>query len=122
MKSTASNLAILSLIAITFSFVGCRSSVVAEQEPTHVAEPSVQPETPKAFQPSPAVPNLQAEITDDRFKTTSSDIGKFDFRNFTYPLPRAWQHPDGKEITLENGKVKPVTVDIEEEMSNEEKA
>lgn len=77
--------------------------------------------TPSAS-PSPEIPNLQTEITDDRFKTTNSELGKFDFRNFTYPLPRGWQHPETKEITLENGKVKAVAVDIDEDMSDEIRA
>jgi hypothetical protein len=127
MKSFASNLAVLSLMAIAFALTGCRSSVEAEQQPSNIAEQqTAQPEQPRAFQPpapaSPALPNLQAEITDERFKTTNSELGKFDFLNFTYPLPRGWQHPDSAEITLENGKVKPVAVDIQEEMSDEEKA
>jgi hypothetical protein len=127
MKSFASNLAVLSLMAIAFVFTGCRSSVEAEHKPSNTAEQqAAQPEKPRAFQPptepSPSVPNLQTEITDERFKTTNSDIGKFDFLNFTFPLPRGWQHPESSEITLENGKVKPVAVHIEEEMSDEEKA
>jgi hypothetical protein len=68
------------------------------------------------------MPNLQAEILDDRGKTTTSPLGQFDFRNFTYPLPRGWQHPDGDEITLVNGKLEPKFKDIQEEMSPEEKA
>lgn len=35
--------------------------------------------------------------------TTNSPIGKFDFKNFTYPLPHGWQGTM-REITLENGK------------------
>ena len=127
MKHFRSNLAILSLIAIALAFSACRSSVEAGHQNSNTAEqPAVQTEQPRAYQPppepSPAVPNLQSEITDDRFKTTTSDIGKFDFRNFTYPLPRGWQHPDSAEIMLENGKVKPVAVDIHEDMPDEEKA
>src|SRR5215207_4126176 len=117
MKRSSSALALIT-IAVLLMSAGC--AVEAEQQQ------AAQPEQPRAFQPqpqsSPAVPDLQAEITDARFKTTSSDIGKFDFRNFTYPLPRGWQHPDSSEITLENGKVKPVAVDIQEEMTDEEKA
>jgi hypothetical protein len=84
-------------------------------------EPSKGFRSPAA-QPSPAIPNLQAEILDDRGKTTSSPLGTFDFRNFTYPLPRGWQHQDGDQITLFNGKLEPKFKDIQEEMSPEEKA
>ena len=103
----------------------CRSSVEAEKQNVNVAqEPAgvVESRPVIAPSPSPNFPNLQAEITDERFKTTNSDLGKFDFKNFTYPLPRGWQHPVEKEITLENGKVRPIAVDVDEDMSNEEKA
>lgn len=72
--------------------------------------------------PSPAIPNLQAEILDGRNKSTGSPIGSIDFKNFSYQLPRGWENPDGSEIRLVNGKVEPVSVDIDEDMTNEEKA
>lgn len=53
--------------------------------------------------PAPKFPNLQAEILDTRNKTTASPLGNFDFKNYTYPLPRGWQDPDGKNAILENG-------------------
>ncbi|MGH9946724.1 MAG: hypothetical protein ACRD6X_05950 [Pyrinomonadaceae bacterium] len=98
------------------------------RQPEEVAAPAPQTESPAAEftkqepSPSPAFPDLQVSITDDRFKSTNSEIGKFDFRNFTYPLPRGWQHPEAKEITLENGRVKPVAVGVGDDMSDEEKA
>ena len=52
----------------------------------------------------PAVPKLQGEILDGKNETTESALGRFDFKNFTYPLPRGWQDIDVQEITLENGK------------------
>ena len=115
------------LSIVVTSCWACRSSVEAgPQESNTTEQPVAQAEPPKASQPpaqaSPAVPTLQTEITDDRFKSTNADIGKFNFKNYTYPMPRGWQHPDGKEITLENGKVKPVEVVIDEEMPDEEKA
>lgn len=71
-----------------------------------------------------SVPDLQAEILDDRNKTTQSPIGNFDFKNFTYELPRGWQNPDGTtEITLTNGRVAPYQgPPTKEEMTDEEKA
>ena len=71
---------------------------------------------------SPEIPNLQAEILDGRGKTTNSPLGKFDFRNFTYPLPRGWQNPDGSDLTLVDGHVGPVRKDLDDEMSPDEKA
>lgn len=88
------------------------------------AAPSAVP-VAHGFQPPAAdsgIPNLQAEILDDRGKTTASPLGSFDFRNFTYPLPRSWQHQDGDEIVLQNGKLTPKFKDIQEEMTPEEKA
>ena len=71
---------------------------------------------------SPAVPNLQEALLDDRFRTTTSPFSEFDFKTHTFPLPRGWQHQDGDEITLINGKAEPTFKDIDEEMSPEEKA
>ena len=69
------------------------------------------------------IPNLQAELTDDRNKTTSSPIGQFDFKNYTYELPRGWQNPDGTtEITLTNGKVAPVEKNINDSMDDASRA
>ncbi len=53
--------------------------------------------------PEPTIPPLQKEILDERDSKTDSPLGKFDFKNFKYPLPRGWQDIDSKEITLENG-------------------
>lgn len=58
--------------------------------------------------PQSNIPTLQSEILDQKNSTDDSPIGKFDFKNFTYPLPRGWQDIDSKEITLENGE-RPMT-------------
>ncbi len=110
-------------IAVLLFLVSC-GSAEAERSSAPESAPATRP---KNFQeavaaPSPAMPDLQAEILDGRGKTTSSPLGQFDFRNFTYPLPRGWQHQDGDEIVLINGKLDPKFKDIEEEMSPEEKA
>lgn len=72
--------------------------------------------------PSPAIPNLQAEILDDRDKQTTSPLGSFDFMNYTYQLPRGWQNPDSAEITLIDGRVEPVAVDTDIGMDPDELA
>lgn len=54
--------------------------------------------------PTPKFPNTQAELLDDRNKTTTSPLGSFDFKNFTFPLPRGWQDSDGDDVELINGK------------------
>ena len=71
--------------------------------------------------PTPEIPDLQDEIGDARFRETTSPLGKFDFKNFTYPLPRGWQNPDGADITLVDGHVTPVSLAVNENMSDEER-
>lgn len=84
------------------------------------AEPAAPPEpTPE---PTPEIPDLQSEIADGRFRSTSSPLGSFDFLNYTYPLPRGWQNPDGSDIVLVNGKVAAVAGTASDDMSDDEKA
>jgi len=118
----ARDIAALLTIAVVFIASSCRTAVEAEPQNTTIAQQSPAPSSgPVANyqQPTSSFPNLQSEITDDRFKTANSEIGTFDFRNFTYPLPRGWQHPEAKDISLENGRVKPVAVNVSEDMSDE---
>lgn len=125
MKITIKDIAGLFAIAVLLFNISCDSRADATNASAAVEPSPVEPPRPQnspAAQASPAMPNLQAEILDDRGKTTSSPLGKFDFRNFTYPLPRGWQHPDGDEIVLQNGKLAPKFKDVDEEMSPEEKA
>lgn len=80
--------------------------------PTPVAMPS----------PTPAIPNLQAELLDESNKASKSPIAKFDFKNYTYELPRGWQNPDGStEITLKDGRVEPVDTNANTKASNKNK-
>lgn len=72
--------------------------------------------------PTAVIPNLQTELLDDRNKQTASPLGTFDFKNYTYPLPRGWQNPDNTDITLVNGRVEPVSVDTDVGMSPDELA
>lgn len=109
------------LVLLVSSF-GCAPKVEINQNiesPTDSPQQAAPKPTPL---PSPAIPNPQSEILDGRNKTTTSPIGKFDFRNYTYELPRGWQNPDGSEITLTDGRLAPVSVDVGDDMSNEQKA
>jgi hypothetical protein len=121
----ARDVAVLLGIVALLALASCRNEVEAEPQNASVieqAQPTPAESAANVQPPASNFPNLQAEIMDDRFKTPNSEIGQFDFRNFTYPLPRGWQHPEVKEITLGNGKVKPVAANVDEEMSNEAKA
>lgn len=104
-------------------FSGCGSQIEPAQnvEARVTIIPSANPSQPTPL-PSPGIPDLQAELVDDRSITTSSLIGNFDFKNFTYDLPRGWENPDGSGITLTDGRVAPVAVDITNKMSDEERA
>ena len=73
------------------------------------AEPTV-PIVSDTPSPTPEMPNLQAEILDNRYTTTNAPISKIDFTNFTYPFPRGWQDIDSREFTLVGGK-RPVSTD-----------
>ena len=71
---------------------------------------------------SPARPNLQSELLDDRYKKTNSPIGAVDFKSYSYPLPHGWQNPDGSDLTLTNGKLDPVGADTDIGMDPDEAA
>ncbi|HKP68035.1 MAG TPA: hypothetical protein VJV05_02050 [Pyrinomonadaceae bacterium] len=106
-------------IAILLLASACQRSASTEPETVH-AEPSVTPAPEQSASPSP-FPNLQAELLDDRHKTTKSPLGTFDFKNFTYPLPRGWQNPDGTDLKLTEGKVVPVSKFYDEDTADDEK-
>lgn len=107
-------------IAILLSLSSCQTAA-ENNPPLAEIQPSVAYAEPKSEAAASPFPNLQAEILDNRNKTTSSPFGRFDFKNFTYPLPRGWQNPDQSDLTLVNGHILPVSVAIDEEMSDEEK-
>lgn len=126
MKSVSKEIAAFTVIAVLLLLNSCSSPresemVSASQPQQPVSQPQEQEPVPDAA-PSPAIPDLQAEILDDRGKTTNSPLGSFDFKNYTYDLPRGWQHPDGNQITLKDGRLEPKFEDIDENMSPEEKA
>lgn len=103
--------------------ISCGSNV--EAPPAH-SETAVMTQTPEPTPqptavPTPAIPNLQSELLDGRNKTTDSPLGKFDFKNYSYPLPRGWENPDGSDITLVNGRRQPKVVDVGSEPSDEER-
>lgn len=56
--------------------------------------------------------NSTVIATPEPIQTTTSPIGKFDFNNYTYPLPHGWQGAI-REITLESGKA-PLSMEEDE--------
>ncbi len=114
---------IAAFFAISILLLGCSGGSGADHTtPTAEAQATVPlAASPAVPTPTPNIPNLQAELLDDRNKTSASPIAQFDFRNFSYELPRGWHNPDGNEITLTNGKVAPVAANVSEDMSDEEK-
>src|SRR5687768_8950910 len=102
MTNRTKDIALPIAIAVLLFTAGCgtqgpqEQKVYADGPPPAATEPVLyEPE----IAPSPQLPNLQAEILDDRGKTSMSPLITVDFKNFTYPLPRGWQHQDGDEIT-----------------------
>ena len=118
MKEIAASFA----IAVLLFASACSRSTEAEPSAVHAeTAPPAPPPRPEPS-PSPDLPNLQAELLDDQDKTTNNPLGSFDFKNFTYPLPRGWQNPDGTDLTLTEGRRLPVSKFIDEDMEDEEKA
>ena len=110
-------------IAVLLFASACSSSTEAEPDSVHAETAAPPPPAPEpSASPSPDIPNLQAELLDDRHKTTGTPLGSFDFKNFTYPLPRGWQNPDGSDLALIDGRRMPVSKFIDEDMEDEEKA
>lgn len=101
-KGIAKVFTIISLLA----FSACLKEQASNQ---NTPAPLPTPETAAAVPPqpdatpSPKIPNLQSELLDSRNKTTEAPIGKFDFKNHTYPLPRGWQGAGEAELAIENG-------------------
>ena len=121
-------IALFLAIAVLLFATSCGGNADATNTKPEPSAAAASPaETARGFQqltekPSPSIPNLQAELLDGRGKATTSPLGTFDFKNFTYPLPHGWQNPDGDELTLLNGRLEPKFQDVEDDMSPDEKA
>ena len=118
MRHTIKDVATPLVIAFLLFSFGCdrdghRSDAVS-------AQPLVNPAAGPTVSPKSSLPNLQAELLDDRDKTSNSPLANFDFKNFSYPLPRGWQNPDGSEATLTNGHLAPVSADTDLGMEPEQ--
>lgn len=109
------------MTAVAVALAAC-SGAQKPSEPTPIPIQTSPTPSPSPS-PTPAVPNLQAELLNNENTTTAFPIGAFDFKNYTYELPRGWQNPDGTtEITLTNGRVAPVSTQTKDSMDEEAKA
>lgn len=104
-------LTFLILISICI-FSACGENADASPEVANTTPP-VSVSTPNSnsqnsFQRNSQIPQTVPEP----LATTNSPIGKFDFKNYTYPLPRGWQGAIS-EIILVNGKA-PLSMEEEE--------
>lgn len=113
------------LASIWLMLAACADSGGTVDQTANSAEAyTVVPEIPTVPipEPSSAVPDPQAELTDGRFRTSTSPIASFDFLNHTFPLPRGWQNPDGSDAKLEKGRLAPVSEHLGEDLSDEDRA
>ncbi|MEO6052050.1 MAG: hypothetical protein ABIP78_12075 [Pyrinomonadaceae bacterium] len=109
------------LLSAVFAALACSTKVETNQR---LETPAVAlPPSPQPPPPGSAIPNLQAELLDDRNKATAYAVGTYDFKNHTYELPRGWQNPDGTtDIKLVNGKITPIEGNVNDSMSDETRA
>lgn len=105
MRKFISVLLILGSVCI---FSACGSSMADSSKIVESSETENHLATNSNTQTKPT----QAIPTPEPTQTTSAPIGKFDFKNYTYPLPHGWQGVM-REITLENGKA-PLSMEEEE--------
>lgn len=104
MKLFAQITAIYLLSGFLVLFSACGNKAETAQTETHITSTiSVNTTSTPAPSPTPKIPNLQSEFLAKDDKATNSPLAGFDFKNFTYPLPRGWQDADAKEAVLENG-------------------
>jgi hypothetical protein len=113
---------IYSLLFLTFSACGAHIETDQNIVPPPVEVTPSPSATPTPIPTPTPTPNPESELLDNRNKTTDAPIGKFDFKNFSFPLPRGWENPDGSDISLENGRLQPVGVGMSGEMTDEQKA
>lgn len=114
MKIFAKITAVLLPLGYLFVFSACSGSVETAPTEARIAPTLATEQKTQTTSQQTQIPNLQAELLSDQNKNTDSPIGKFDFKNFTYPLPRGWQDRDGKEAELVDGK-RPIVKSDEEQ-------
>lgn len=94
----------LFLLTILLVCASCR--VGAEKKQEHISPTPEKVEVPTPI-PTPTEKGLSApnwKTYQAEIEKNDEPIGKTDFANLTYQLPRGWQSAEHKEVKLENGK------------------
>lgn len=91
MKTFAKTTAIGLLLSVSFLFSACGN--VSEEGNA----PAVNENVNQTAQNPPVL------LSVEKNETTDAPIGKYDFKNYTYPLPIGWQGAGMREVTLEKG-------------------
>jgi len=115
-------IALVVAIATLLFTAACSKKVETAQAPVPSVPAQTYSQPPEPSPAASAIPNLQAEFLNDKNSTSDSPLAKVDFKNYTYPLPRGWQNPDDSDVTLKNGVLAPVSVVVNDDMNDEEKA
>jgi hypothetical protein len=89
---------LLVFFLITAVFVCANCSFVSSKPAETVVN------TPVAAAPTPMPTVEKKPEFKPLIEKTDAAIGKVDFANFTFPLPRGWQNATEKEVKLEDGK------------------
>jgi hypothetical protein len=95
---TGLGLRLLVCLVAVFLIGACGLTDAESANPTPVRVPENELES------APEIPVAELELVETRNSKTDSEIGKFDFKNFTYPLPRGWQDVDRGELMLVDGR------------------
>ncbi|CAN5413851.1 hypothetical protein BH10ACI1_BH10ACI1_09070 [soil metagenome] len=103
MKILAKRTAVFLTLGFLVLFSACGSNVKTAPTEAQITPDIAVEHKPQSSPQQSQIPNLQTELLENKNSNTASPIGKFDFKNFTYELPRGWQDADGKEAILENG-------------------
>ena len=101
MQNITKEIAYVIAIAVLLFAASCRSGdgTNTNIDTPVAALPNASPVLDQASpSPSPEIPDLQAELLDDRNKVSAHGLGSFDFKIYSYDMPRGWENPDGCQI------------------------
>lgn len=91
METFAKTTAIGLLFGLSFLFSACANP--PEEENSSAVNENI----------NQVVENPPVLLSVEKNETSAAPVGKFDFKNYNYPLPAGWQGAGIREIRLENG-------------------